>query len=341
MKVAILGQPQAGQVQLFTLLTAVSPETIGQKPLEAHPGVCAVRDPRLNVLATMYSPEKVVPAKIEFLLLPDFILEGPAKTVIMKGLRDADAICWVSRDENAEAEVGAFFSELVIADLILVETRLENIAKALKKKPTSALEKELKLIETCRDHLEKEMPLARIPFTDEQRKDLSSYQFLTLIPIIVALNVQEDHLSDDTVSARVRNRFPLPCIQLCVTLEEEISRLEEKERGEFMAAMGIAEPALDRMTRLIFDSLGYISFFTVGDDEVRAWPLRKGSSALEAAGAIHSDLARGFIRAEMMTYNDLAAAGTERVLKEQGKIYLKGKEYVVEDGDILSIRFSV
>jgi len=341
MKVAILGQPQAGQAQLFNLLTAVPRETVMQKPLEAHPGICAVHDSRLSVLAGMYTPEKIVPAKIEFVLLPDFCLEGPARSTIMKGLKDADVICWVSRAMNAEAEAGAFLSELVIADLILLETRLENIAKAQKKKPSDALEKELRLMEMCRAHLEKEIPLARAPFTDEQRKEITAYQFLTRTALIVALNASEEILSDGTVSARMHERFSLPCIQLCAELEEEISRLDEKERAEFMKAMGIAEPALDRMTRLVFNTLGYISFFTVGDDEVRAWPLRRGSSALEAAHTIHTDLARGFIRAEMMTYDDLAAGGSERALKEQGKIYLKGKEYVVDDGDILSIRFSV
>lgn len=341
MKVAILGQPQAGQVQLFSLLTAIPPEAVTQKPLEAHPGVCAVRDPRLQWLAAIYKPEKIVPAKIEFLLLPDFVLEGPAKSTVMNELRNADAICWVSRADNAEAEIAGFLSEIIIADLLLVEKRIENIAKAQKKKASDALEKEERLMEACRACLEKETLLARFPLADEHKKEISGYQFLTLTPLIVALNVPEDFLSDETVAARVRERFSLPCIRVSAELEEEISHLDEKERAEFMKAMGIAEPAIDRMTRLIFDALGYISFFTLGDDEVRAWPLRKGSSALEAAHTIHSDLARGFIRAEMMKYADLAAAGSERALKEQGKFYLKGKEYVVEDGDILTIRFSV
>lgn len=341
MKVAILGQPQAGQMQLFSLLTTIPSEAVTQKPLEAHPGVCAVRDPRLQWIADLYKPEKIVPARIEFLLLPDFVLEGPAKSTVMNELRNSDAICWVSRADNAEAEIAGFLSELIIADLMLVEKRIENIAKAQKKKASDALEKETRLMEACRACLEKETLLARLPFSEEQRKEISGYQFLTLIPLIVALNVPEDLLADETAAARARERFSLPCILVSAELEEEISRLEEKERAEFMKAMGIAEPAIDRMTRLIFDALGYISFFTVGDDEVRAWPLRKGSPALEAAHTIHSDLARGFIRAEMMKYADLAAAGSERALKEQGKFHLKGKEYVVEDGDILTIRFSV
>jgi len=341
MKVAILGQPQAGQAQLFSLLTGISPETIQQRPLEAHPGICEVRDPRLKFLSGMYKPKKTVPAKIEFVLLPDLALEGPAKTVIMTGLKDADAICWVSRRESAEKEVRAFISELIIADLMLVEKRIENIEKAHKKKASDALQKEKRLMEEFRAHLEKEKPLSQLGLGNGQLKEISAYQFLTLTPVIIAINVPEDAISGDASRAESRDICALPCIRLCASLEEEISRLDEKERREFMEAMGIAEPALDRMTRLLFEALGYMAFFTVGDDEVRAWPLRKGSSALDAAHAIHSDIARGFIRAEVMKYVELTDAGSERVLKEQGKMRLKGKEYPVEDGDIISVRFSV
>ncbi len=341
MKVAIVGQPQAGQVELFCVLTGTGYEKVMQRPLKAHPGISEVSDRRLQSLAPLYRPERIVPAKIEFLLLPDFSPAGSAQSMVMNELKKADAICWVARAEQADAEVRTFIGELIIADLLLVEKRIENIAKALKKKAADSLEKEMRLMEACKMHLEKEKPLALFPFTEEQQKEIRAYQFVTVTPLIIVLNVDDELLADETPAARVRERFRLPCAQICVGLEEEISRLEEKERAGFMKVMEISEAAVHRMTRLVFESLSLISFFTVGDDEVRAWPLKKGSSALDAARTIHSDLARGFIRAEMMKYDDFMAAGSESILKDQGKIYLKGKEYIVEDGDILSINFNV
>jgi ribosome-binding ATPase YchF (GTP1/OBG family) len=237
--------------------------------------------------------------------------------------------------------VGTFISELIITDLLLVEKRIENIAKEMKKKATDAHDKEMRLMEACKAHLEKEQPLASFPFTEEQDKDIRAYQFVTRTPLVIVLNIDDKLLADETPAARVREQFKLPCVQICVGLEEEIMRLEESERASFMQALGISEAAIDRMTRLVFESLNLISFFTVGKDEVRAWPLKRGSAALDAAGSIHSDLARGFIRAEMMKCADLMAAGSEGALKDEGKKYLKGKEYVVEDGDILSINFNV
>lgn len=341
MKVAILGQPQAGQVELFCLLTGIDNEKVMQRPLKAHPGVSEVRDQRLRALAPMYRPERIVPAKVEFLLLPDFAPGGPAQSTVMNELKNAEAICWVARSEQADADVGTFIAELIITDLLLIEKRIENIAKALKTKAADSLEKEMRLMEACKAHLEKEQPLASFPFTEEQRKEISAYQFVTGTPLVIVLNIDDKLLADETPAARVREQFHRPCIQICIGLEEEILRLEEGERASFMKALGIAEAAIDRMTRLVFESLNLMSFFTVGDDEVRAWPLKRGSSALDAARTIHSDLARGFIRAEVMKYADLMAAGSESVLKDQGKVYLKGKDYIVEDGDILSINFNV
>ncbi|MEJ2744644.1 MAG: DUF933 domain-containing protein [bacterium] len=308
MKVAILGQPQAGQVELFCLLTG---------------------------------PDRIVPAKIEFLLLPDFVPSGPAHSTVINEMKNADAFCWVAKAEQADADVKTFIAELIITDLLLVEKRIENIAKAIKTKADDSREKEMRLMEACKAHLEKEQPLASFPFAEEQRKDIRAYQFVTETPLVIVLNIDDKLPADETIAARVRERFHRPCIQICIGLEEEILRLEEGDRAPFMKEMGISEAAIDRMTRLVFESLNLISFFTVGDKEVRAWPIRKGSSALEAAGTIHSDLARGFIRAEMMKYADLMAAGSTSILKEQGRVYLKGKEYVVEDGDILTIHFNV
>ncbi|MCX6357468.1 MAG: DUF933 domain-containing protein [Candidatus Aureabacteria bacterium] len=341
MKVAILGHSFAGQQQLFSILSGIPLESVRQKPLEAQPGVCAVRDPRVARLVPLYNPEKTVYATIDYTLLPDFDAEGPAKRLIFEELKKVDELCWVTRAGDAENDMRRFFAELIIADLLLVEKRLEDIAKNQKKKFSDAREKEQSLMELCRRPLEAEHCLARHAFTDAQRRELRAYQFLTLKPVITVINCAEGHTADAPELARLRDLSGIPAIRMNADLEEEISRLPEDERGEFMHGMGIEEPAVDRMTRIAFESLGYITFFTVGEDEVRAWAVRKNSPAVEAAEAVHTDIARGFIRVEVIKYADLVAAGSEAGVKEQGKWYLKGKEYVVEDGDVLCFRFSV
>jgi len=341
MKIAITGSPQAGQQQLFSLLTGISMELIQQKPLEAQVGICEVKDPRVTRLSEMYHPKKTTHARIEYLLLPDFNLQGPARELIMGQLKNADELCWVLRAENVESEISSFLAELVIADLMLVEKRLENIARDQRKKYLETREKEKALVETCHQLLEQGKLLQKVSFSDEQVKMLRTYQCLTMKPIILALNVPEKEINDFSYAQKIKEKFDLPLVQLSAELEEEISRLGEEDRETFLKEMGIDEPALHKMTRTAYAGLGLISFFTVGEDEVRAWTVRRGAFAPEAGSVIHSDIEKGFVRAEMMKYEDLIAAGTEAKLKEQGKFYIKGKEYVVEDGDILSFRFNV
>jgi GTP-binding protein YchF len=341
MKISILGLPQAGQQQLFSLLTGIPLETIQLKPLEVQQGICEVRDPRVAKLVEIYKPKKTVYARIEYLLLPDFNLQGPAKTSIFTQIRNADELCYIVHSANAESDISSFISELIISDLMLAEKRLENIARDQKKKFSEQREKEKTLIEQCKVQLDQERRVAGLEFTEEQEKLLSAYQFLTIKPIILAVNVPEGQIKDQTIAQRITDKFGLPTIQLCAELEEEINRLDSADRAAFMQEVGIEDSALHKMSRLAFAELGLISFFTVGEDEVRAWPIRKGSSAVEAGGAIHSDIAKGFVRAEMMSCADLIAAGSETRLKEQGKFHLKGRDYIVEDGDVLSFRFNV
>jgi GTP-binding protein YchF len=336
-KVVIAGMPQAGQQHLFSLLTGIPLGQVSQKSFEVQPGVCPVRDPRIDRLTAIFHPKKTTYARIDFLLLPDFTLQGPSKALIFNELKNADEICWVSRREGAEADIAGFVSELVISDLLLAEKRLENLAKEQKKKYAEAKEKEARLIEQCKKQLEVEKPLRDLKISDEQYKMLRAYQFLTLKPIVLVVNVPEDKIKDDTIA----KKLSFPSVILSAELEEEISRLEEGEREEFTKELGIEEPALHKMTRVVFEGLGLISFFTTGSDEVRAWPLKKGASAQEAAAAIHSDIEKGFVRAELMQYDDFILAGSETKLKETGKFFLKGRDYVVEDGDILNFRFNV
>ncbi|MFA5113838.1 MAG: DUF933 domain-containing protein [Candidatus Margulisiibacteriota bacterium] len=341
MKVDILGLPQAGQQELFGILTGVALDHIRQRLMEVQLGACNVRDPRIARFVEMYRPKKTTYARIEYSLLPDFTTQGPAKTLIAGEIRNADEICWVSRAATAESDIAGFISELIIGDLLLVEKRLENIARELKSKQSEERLKEKALMEQFKQHLDQEKPLSTIVLNDEQNKMLRAYQFLSLKPVVLVINVPEDRIKDDSITAAIKQKYHYPCIQLSAGLEAEISQLSEEERGEFMKEMGIDEPAVDKMNRLVYEGLGLISFFTVGEDEVRAWPVRKGASAAEAGGVIHTDIAKGFVRAEHMAYGDLIALGSEAKVKEAGKFSLKGRDYLVADGDVLSFRFNV
>lgn len=325
-----MGSPQAGQQQLFSILTGIALETIQQKPLEAHQGVCEVRDPRVTRLAELYKPKKTTYAKIDYILLPD-----------LKLLKNADGVCWVARAENAGQDISAFIAELIIADMMVVEKRLENIAKDQKRKFEGQREKENELMLACKQQLDREKPLSGLTLTAEQAKLMRTYQFLTLKPVILGVNVPEKQVGDSALAKELGEKFGLPAVQLCAELEEEISRLEPGDREAFMKELGIAEPAIEKMSRLAYAALGLLSFFTVGEDEVRAWTVSNGATAPDAGSVIHSDIEKGFVRAEMFKYDDFIAAGSEAKLKEQGKFHLKGRDYIVADGDILSFRFNV
>lgn len=333
MKVVLTGLPQSGQQQLFSILTKIPLDTISQKPLEVQKGICDVVDPRVVNLIKMYNPKKKTFAKIEYSLLPDFNLQGPAKQTLFNELKNSDVICWVCRGENAESDISSFISELVIFDLMLLEKRLETLEKELKKKSIEPKEKEKKFLLRCKQALDEGKMLNNIAQNTEEEISIRTYQFLTAKPLVCAVNLPEGE--------KLEKDLGVNAIGVSIEIEEEINRLEEKDREAFIKEMGIDEPALQKMTRTVFSSLGLISFFTVGEDEVRAWPVRKNSTAPEAASTIHSDIAKGFVRAEMFKYTDLVELGSEAKLKESGKFNLKGRDYVVEDGDILSFRFNV
>lgn len=338
MKTVVCGLPQGGQIELFSLLTEIPTSNIIQKPLEIHQGISLVKDPRITKLSEMYKPKKTAYIRIEYILLPDFNLQGQAKITILNQLRNADEICFVAKEES---EISSFLSELIINDLLFVEKRLESIAKEQKKKYSDLREKEKLLMEKCKAQLDQEKLLKFLAFTEEEQKNLKTAQLYTMKPIIIVLNVPEEKIKDESICKKIEENFTLPCIQVCAEMEAEIKNLDPNDQASFMKEIGIDEPALDKMVRATFRELGLISFFTVGPDEVRAWSLRKGSNAVQAASQIHSDIEKGFVRAEMMKYNDLIAEGSEEKLKQDGKYYLKGREYIVEDGDILNFRFNV
>ncbi|MFC1571662.1 DUF933 domain-containing protein [Candidatus Margulisiibacteriota bacterium] len=335
MRIVITGLPLANSQELFSLLTGIPLATITSKPLETFPGVCDVKDPRIIKLQEMYHPQKTTFTKIEYTLLPDFVLGGPAKSTILKALKNADEICLVVNHDQAKEEIEQLSSELIINDLLLVEKRLGTIAKDQKKKFIEQQEKEKALMGKIKTSLE----AAQIPdwsgFSADDQKLLRTYQFLTLKPAFVIINTPEDKINEPAAPSN------LPAIRLSIKLEAELLTLSKADRQEFMKEMQLTESAIDRMTRMVYQGLGLISFFTVGEDEVRAWPVAKGATAPEAGRIIHSDIAKGFVRAELIKYDDLITLGSEAKVKEAGKFQLKGRDYIVADGDVLSFRFNV
>lgn len=356
MKVGIIGLPQTGKKTLFQVLTgnAVPEQADLHKPL---PGVCAILDGRFERLVGMYAPRKQVPAKIELELLPRLERETIARGQVFRDIADVDAVCHVVRAFSDETiyhvdgsidplrDIEAIDAELLLHDLLFVETRLERIAESLKKLKDERQQRERELLEKLRQHLEAEQPLRLLPLDPDEDLLIRSYPFITRKEMVLALNVDESALGDTSLLESFADMCAaqrMKAMQVCAQVESEIVMLESAaERREFMQELGIRESALEQLGRLCIEALGLISFFTVGSDEVRQWLVRQGSTAPQAAGVIHSDLERGFIRAETMRYADLVAHGSEAELKSAGKVYLKGRDYTVADGDILNIRFKV
>lgn len=357
MKVGIIGLPQTGKKTLFEVLTKYtffSKDTSAGKIIKS---AAEVNDPRFDSLLKMYNPKKQVKARIDIELLPTIEQDIIAKGDIFKDIAELDAICHVVRafeDDSVYHVSGSVFpkrdidtvnSELILNDLIFIDKRLERIESNLKRTRDASIAKEQALLLKLKESLDKELPLRLVSLDREEEKIISSYPFITRKKMIVVLNISEDAVKNTSLQEQLNQEYKsinIDIMQVCAKVESEISRLEtEEEKKEFLFALGIEEPAINILTRLCMKALNLISFFTVGSDEVRQWTSAKGSTAPEAAGVIHTDLQRGFIRAEVMKYNDLITLGSEEQLKAAGKFYLKGKDYIVDDGDILNIRFNV
>lgn len=356
MKVGIIGLPQTGKKTLFQVLTGneIREQAGPAKPI---PGTAEILDPRFDKLVTMYEPNKQAKARIDLVLLPKMEQENIAKGDIFQDIVDVDAICHVIRafeDESVYHSEGSVdpirdaemvSSELIMHDQIFVEKRIERLEKSLKKIKDDIQAKELELMQKMLSHLEEEKPLRLLELTEDEEFLTRSYPFITTKELILAFNVSEDQLTENTILDKIADqctRDQMQAMMVSAQVESEIVLLDtDEEKAEFLEDLGIEEPALAIMTGLCLKALGLISFFTVGKDEVRQWLVRKDSPAPVAAGVIHSDLQRGFIRAELIKYNELIEHGSEAELKKLGKMYLQGKEYIVVDGDILNIRFKV
>ncbi len=356
MKLGIIGLPQTGKKTLFQTLTGneIREQSGPPKPL---PGTAEIVDQRFDALVNMYSPKSNVRARIDLVLLPRMEQENIAKGDIFKDIADVDAICHVVRafeDESVYHAGGSVDpirdmemvnSELLMHDQIFVEKRMERIETTLKKKKDEHQEKELILLKKMLDHLEEEMPLRLLTLSPDEEMLIKSYPFITRKEFLLAFNVSEDNLNNLGLLEQIKDKCKkekMEAMTVSAQVESEIALLDSaEEKNAFLEDLEIVEDALGILTRLCLKALGLISFFTVGEDEVRQWLVRSESQAPVAAGVIHSDLQRGFIRAEVMQYSELMEFGNEAELKKAGKMYLQGKDYIVVDGDILNIRFKV
>lgn len=357
MKIGIMGLPQSGRRTVYALLTGGEAASAHADGKEQVIGIAPVLDPRFDDLVARYKPRKETRARITVELIPSLEENAVKEGAVFRDIAGTDALCLVARDfiddsvyhargsVDALRDIDAVMSELVLHDLILIEKRLERIAEGKKRGKDDQGQKEEPLFIKMREHLEQDLPLRVMEISPEERKLLTGYSFITMKEMIVALNAGESAIADTALAKKAEEKYrgrAVTFVRLSARLEAEIAALDsDEDRAAFMKEAGIAEPALALLTRTLMASLGLISFFTVGEDEVRQWMIRRGSSAPEAAGAIHSDIQRGFIRAEVLKYDDLCALGSEDAVKKAGRQHVMGKEYIVEDGDIINFRFNV
>ena len=360
MKLGILGLPQSGKTTLFQALTRGLAEAASSRGEKVHLGSVRVPDPRLDHLNEMYKPKKFTPARVEYVDAPALEAGGRDRGALasLAALRDVDAFVLVVRafadpsvghvmgGVDAARDAGWLIGELMLEDLAVVERRLDRIEKALKvgKHPEDPREHEA--LKQIRAALENERPASSVSVPPAVERAIRGFQLFSMRPWILVVNADDAELreGEEPLTKPIRDRFPLPTlhvIALSAKTEAELTALSEEEAREFMGVLGIAEPGLTRMIRLSYEALGLLSFFTVGPDEVRAWTVHRGAAAPEAAGTVHSDMERGFIRAEVIAYDDLVAAGTMAKARERGLLRTEGRDYRVRDGDILNIRFSV
>ena len=357
MHIGIIGLPLSGKTTVFQALTRA--DSSGMRAgSKGDTRIVAVPDFRLDTLAAMYHPRKVTPATIEFV---DPLVTGQQGARFVESLvalmRDADALAHVVRafhhpavphpqgSVDAVRDFRALNDELLLADLGVVEKRLERLSKDIKKVRNPELDSEYALLQRCQEALESERPARSLTLTEAERKRLRGFGLLTSKAQLVVLNLDEAHMDatePEVAQFRARVQDPgLEVMPLYGKIESEIAQLPPEEAQSFLQEIGLSQSGLDRFIRTSYELLGLCSFLTAGEKEVRAWTIPQGLLAPQAAGVIHSDLERGFIRAEVIHYNDLVASGSLAKGREVGKLRIEGKDYRVQDGDVLLIRFNV
>ena len=365
MKLGIVGLPNVGKSTLFNSLTKAGAESANYPfcTIDPNVGVVAVPDERLKLLADLYNSAKVTPAVIEFVDIAGLV-KGASKgeglgNQFLANIREVDAIVHVVRcfeDGNVihvdgsvdpVRDIETINLELIFSDLEILERRIAKTAKGARMDKTLA--KELELLNSLKAHLEDgKMAITYQTDDEDEQAWLASYNLLTWKPVIFAANVAEDELADDAAgNAHVQavreyaKETGSGVFVICAQIEEEISELDDDEKAMFLEDLGLTESGLEKLIAASYDLLGLMSYLTAGETETRAWTIKKGTKAPQAAGKIHSDFERGFIRAEVVNYKDLLECGSLAAAKEKGLVGLEGKEYVVQDGDVILFRFNV
>ncbi len=357
MRLGIIGLPNSGKTTIFNALTGSDIETaaVSSGQFEVHTAVVNVPDPRIDTLTEMYHPKRTIYASITYVDIGGLdkgISEGGLKGQFRNELQQVDGLVHVIRafeDDTVphpyvtvdpKRDLEMLDGEFLLSDLVTVETRLEKLNDELRikgKKSEPVVLPQIDLMNRLKEALESERPLRELDFTEDELKDMRGFGFLSLKPVIVVLNMGDEAKPAEDLLTYNYARSAIVALQ--GKLEAEIAQLDAEGAEMFMEEYGITERSAAKVIRLSYDLMAIQAFFTVGEDEVRAWSVPVGATAPEAAGAIHSDLQKGFIRAEVMSYQDLIDAGSEAALKQSGKFRLEGRDYVVKDGDILNIRF--
>lgn len=342
---AILGSPQVGKTSLFRILCGpqAHPEAYG-----AHVGVARVPDPRLEALAKLYQPKKVTSTVLEFLDAPPLVNEPEKDAALFGQVRGVAAFAHVVRlfgeDVNPARDIAQLETEFLVVDLDTVTQRLEKIARDLKKAKTAELEQEQAVLEKARTALAAETPLRAATLSSEEQRWLRGFMLLSAKPLLLVLNAGD---KEAPTLAQVPEKYRLAELgrqphvaltEICGKIESELAELDPREAAEFLASYGLAESARDRVLHTAYALLGFLTFFTVNEAECRAWAAPQGTVAVEAAGMVHSDFARRFIKAEVIPWKELVDCSGLAAARDKGRVRLEGKDYRVADGDVLYIR---
>jgi len=357
MKIGIVGMPLTGKTTLFNLLTGQNKEvSIFSSKGTKNIGIATVYDQRVDFLSSLFTPKKTTYATIEFIDIGGISPELPSKekAEIFNFIQDVDALLFAIRlfedpavagEKDPVVQVENLRYELLLRDLEVVENRLGRLKRSKKELTHEELMEE-EILKKCNQYLSDDKFLSNFEFTEDEIKRISSFSFYTLKPIIIALNLSEEQFRSNVFPRKEElnqliKENNMVNIDICGKMEMEISQLEPEERQVFLGDLGLKESGIERLCGIGYEHLGLISFFTVVKDEVRAWTIKKGTHAVKAAGKVHSDIERGFIRAEIASYQDLVTLGSMHTVKEKGLLKIEGKDAIIEDGDIINFRFNV
>ncbi|MEE9443333.1 MAG: DUF933 domain-containing protein [candidate division Zixibacteria bacterium] len=352
MKIGIIGLPQSGKTTIFNAAAGKS-EAVGDFSKASHRAIIKVPDARLDKLSELVRPKKTTYAEIDYLDITAFSGKGKntdASTLnIPDDLRYADALMVVincyAPDCTPKKNFGLFLDEMMLSDQVIIERNIEKKERTAKLTGDKTLQGEVETLRKCLGNLENETPLSETGLEENEEKLLRGYRFLSQKPLLVVLNISEDDIGNESKWLDLFKDREIPGIRefvaICGKIEMEIGSLDPEDRDAFLSDLGIKQPAMELLIQKSYSLLGLISFFTLSDPEVRAWTISSGTNARKAAGAVHTDMERGFIRAEVIKYDDFAECGSMAASKNAGKYRLEGKDYIVQDGDVILFRFNI